>query len=189
MSVPPRIHIFLWLLSNNKLLTRDNLSKRRDLSDKTCLFCTDSETIHHLFESVARWWISDKRNLVLNYTCAAVLWTIWNLHNGLCFQGQKWRSVEVVLSRCAKTMRRWRALIKPDKELELEFIIVELEKRGAEPARIAWSSSASSSLGASRSPRHRLASRGAVEGGSQEDAHDLSMSVTMYAHCSSRCSL
>ena len=92
LSVPPRIHIFLWLLGNNKLLTRDNLSKRKDLSDKTCLFCNDPESIHHLFfdccvaifvweiisnlcgkqvgadfESVARWWISDKRNLILNY--------------------------------------------------------------------------------------------------------------------------
>ena len=77
----------------------------------------------------------------------------------------------MVLSRCAKTMRRWRALIKPDKELELEFIIVELEKRGAEPARIAWSSSASSSLGASRSPRHRSAFRDAQGGESQEAEH------------------
>jgi len=92
LSVPPRIHIFLWLLGSNKLLTRDNLSKRKDLSDKTCLFCNDPESIHHLFfdccvaifvweiisnlcgkqvgadfESVARWWISDKRNLILNY--------------------------------------------------------------------------------------------------------------------------
>jgi hypothetical protein len=49
LSVPPRIHIFLWLLGNNKLLTRDNLSNRKDLSDNTCLFCTDPETIHHLF--------------------------------------------------------------------------------------------------------------------------------------------
>jgi hypothetical protein len=28
--VPPRVHIFLWLLANNKILTRDNLAKRRN---------------------------------------------------------------------------------------------------------------------------------------------------------------
>jgi hypothetical protein len=28
LIVPLRIHFFLWLLSNNKLLTRDNLRKR-----------------------------------------------------------------------------------------------------------------------------------------------------------------
>jgi len=28
LIIPPRIHIFLWLLSRNKLLTRDNLGKK-----------------------------------------------------------------------------------------------------------------------------------------------------------------
>jgi hypothetical protein len=28
LMVPPRIHVFLWLLSNNKLMTRDNLEKK-----------------------------------------------------------------------------------------------------------------------------------------------------------------
>jgi hypothetical protein len=27
LNVPPRVQVFLWLLSHNKLLTRDNLSK------------------------------------------------------------------------------------------------------------------------------------------------------------------
>jgi hypothetical protein len=33
----------------NKLLTRDNLEKRRKVEDKTCLFCSEKETICHLF--------------------------------------------------------------------------------------------------------------------------------------------
>lgn len=33
IAVPPRIHIFLWLLANNKLLTGDNLLKRRQVDD------------------------------------------------------------------------------------------------------------------------------------------------------------
>lgn len=48
--IPPRIHIFfVWLLADNKVLTRDNLSKRKNLDDKTCLFCSEYETMHHLF--------------------------------------------------------------------------------------------------------------------------------------------
>ena len=47
--VPPRIHVFLWLYSNNKLLTRDNLAKRRPVSDPSCLYCNEPETSHHLF--------------------------------------------------------------------------------------------------------------------------------------------
>jgi hypothetical protein len=36
--IPPRVQFFLWLLSHNRLLTRDNLSKRHDVSDPTYIF-------------------------------------------------------------------------------------------------------------------------------------------------------
>jgi hypothetical protein len=38
LRVPPRIYFFLWLLPNNKLLTRDNLEKRIKVEDTACLF-------------------------------------------------------------------------------------------------------------------------------------------------------
>jgi hypothetical protein len=47
--VPLRIHVFLWLLTNDKILTRDNLSKRKKLNDLTCLFCSEHENVNHLF--------------------------------------------------------------------------------------------------------------------------------------------
>ena len=37
IHVLPRVHVFLWLLANNKLLTRDNLSKRQKLTDMSFL--------------------------------------------------------------------------------------------------------------------------------------------------------
>jgi hypothetical protein len=46
--VPPRLHIFLWLLSNNKTLTRNNLAKRRKVEDGTCLFYNGVEPVTHL---------------------------------------------------------------------------------------------------------------------------------------------
>jgi len=49
LYIPPRVQVFLWLLSNNKLLTRDNLSKSREVFDKTCLLCSDDESIGHIF--------------------------------------------------------------------------------------------------------------------------------------------
>jgi hypothetical protein len=48
LIVPHRIHFFLWLVSKNKLLTRDDL-ERQNLDDYTCLFCTEKEYVHHLF--------------------------------------------------------------------------------------------------------------------------------------------
>ena len=49
IKVPPKIHFFLWLVTHNKLLTRDNLAKRQHLDDLTCLFCNKNETVEHLF--------------------------------------------------------------------------------------------------------------------------------------------
>lgn len=47
--VPPRIHIFLWLLANNRLVTRDNLDKRNMGKPLDCVFCFEHESIDHLF--------------------------------------------------------------------------------------------------------------------------------------------
>jgi hypothetical protein len=49
IHVPPRLHIFLWLLANNKILTRDNLAKRKQIDDKACLLCNEFESVGHLF--------------------------------------------------------------------------------------------------------------------------------------------
>ena len=49
LKIPPRVHFFLWLVINNRALTRDNLTKRRKVEDENCLFCLEKESIHHLF--------------------------------------------------------------------------------------------------------------------------------------------
>jgi hypothetical protein len=49
LNIPPRVHFFLWLLINNKNLTRDNLAKRQHVDTKACLFCEELESYHHLF--------------------------------------------------------------------------------------------------------------------------------------------
>jgi hypothetical protein len=49
LKIPPRVHFFLWLVVNNRALTRDNLAKRRKVENKNCLFCLERESIHHLF--------------------------------------------------------------------------------------------------------------------------------------------
>jgi hypothetical protein len=89
---------FLWLLANNKTLTKDNLAKRQKVNDKTCLFCNEDESTAHLFfsccvakqfwcvvaeitgvhvgvdfESMAKWWLHGKKFNVVNVINAAVL--------------------------------------------------------------------------------------------------------------------
>jgi hypothetical protein len=39
----------LWLLSNIKLLTRDNLGKRRKVDDQTCIFYNEPKSVSDLF--------------------------------------------------------------------------------------------------------------------------------------------
>jgi hypothetical protein len=115
IHVPPRIHVFLWLVANNKILTRDNLAKRRDVDDKSCIFCFESESVLHLlyeccvainlweivveiaglhlvsdFESMAKWWIRSKKYNSVNVLYTTAIWALWNLRNKLCFQGQCW---------------------------------------------------------------------------------------------------
>jgi hypothetical protein len=47
--VPPKIHLFLWLLSHNKLATIDNLNKKGMKKPESCCFCGENENIKHLF--------------------------------------------------------------------------------------------------------------------------------------------
>ena len=51
IKVPPRIPLFLWLVSHNKILTRNNLAKRQVIQDHFCLFCTCFESVNHLLFS------------------------------------------------------------------------------------------------------------------------------------------
>lgn len=134
ISVPPRVHMFLWLLSNNKLLTQDNLSKRQNLNDKTCLFCADLETVHHLlfdcsimqimwkdisqmtqkpnlssFEAVATYWLSNKKQSVINMITSALLWSTWKMRNDIVFFGHIWMNMQEIWRRLL-SLKRWQPL-------------------------------------------------------------------------------
>jgi hypothetical protein len=139
IKVPPRIHIFLWLLANNKVLTRDNLAKRKQLDDKTCLFCKEDESIHHVFfeccvaqlmwahmadiadvlitdfASLGKFWVIGNKYADLNVFTVAVIWTLWKTRNNLCFQGACWTKLESLLGRCATLVRNWKLLENQEK--------------------------------------------------------------------------
>lgn len=46
---PAKIKKFLCLMTNDAILTKDNLRKRNWLGDPNCAFCDEVETISHLF--------------------------------------------------------------------------------------------------------------------------------------------
>jgi hypothetical protein len=121
IKVPPKIHFFLWLLAHRKNLTRDNLVKRQNVDDLSCLFCAESETCDHLFfdcaiasaiwaevrqimnlpdahvtfSSIAELWKNSKKNVVANVVFVVVLWTIWLTRNDMCFNRSVWPGMQV----------------------------------------------------------------------------------------------
>lgn len=157
------MQFFLWLLSKNKLLTRDNLAKRRGVSDATCLLCVKSESINHLFfecciaklnweciselldlglgqdfESVARFWVANKRHKVTNTVSSAVLWSIWKFQNELCFQGRKWMGVKDMLIKIAKMLRRWVPMMDQEMGEDIKRIVIQLELKASLPPQLMW---------------------------------------------------
>jgi hypothetical protein len=115
LHVPPRIHTFLWLLSKDKLMTKDNLQKRNLNKPLDCVFCKEHETINHIFFdcvvarnvwekvseffglppisdylSVARIWLANTKHAAQNTIYSAVLWSIWKIRNALVFDNQQW---------------------------------------------------------------------------------------------------
>ena len=120
-----RVHFFLWLLTQNKILTRNNVSKIKTIEDSRCLFCNKRESAVHLFfecvvskqmwlhisdvveiscgtdfGSIGKLWLS-KRNVIANMFTSAALWGLWKLRNYICFQNGQGRDVQTMLQRIA----------------------------------------------------------------------------------------
>jgi hypothetical protein len=90
------------------------------------------------FESVARWWISNNKNSVINVVCPATLWSIWKLRNALCFQGRTWPGVQEIWGRIASDLGQWRILSKDAASVILVEKARLLDVKRRELLRIAW---------------------------------------------------
>lgn len=174
LQIPPRVQMFLWLLSKNKTLISDNLAKRRELADLTCLFCNEIEMVDHLFfdcsvakrllhivlnilklpevcnyEILASRSLANKRHTVNNIICAAVMWCLRKFRNDTCFQGRVWTSEKQVLVWTAEMLRKWLPMFKMEVGVQVEAVILQLEHQAGQPLELgwegAWSSQTSSS--------------------------------------------
>src|SRR3954470_19418924 len=113
-------------------MTRDNLKKRHLNKPEDCVFCSEDESIDHLFFqclvakqvwniisqffgfaigndylSVAKNWILNKKHAVLNSVCSAVLWCLWKFRNDLIFNGLPWINLHQVLGKILTSVRHW----------------------------------------------------------------------------------
>jgi len=152
LKVPPRIHFFLWLVCKNKVLTRDNLGKRRKVEDVTCLFCCETESVHHLFfdcvvatqlwkilstvlnanlggslDEIGKYWLSNRKHCVTNIFTAAALWSIWKLRNNLCFQRNGWKSMEILYQMIIAMTQNWLILCPVEYQDRMKEVIADLK--------------------------------------------------------------
>jgi hypothetical protein len=116
LIIPPRVQFFLWLLSKDKILTRDNLRKRRNVDNPSCLFCEEEEiweVIYEVlgvkigvnYESMASFWLCNKQFGICNMFSAAVCWNLWKIRIFLCFQSGAWVSMKSVWFRLVPMIR------------------------------------------------------------------------------------
>jgi hypothetical protein len=146
---------------NNRVLTRDNLAKKRKVEDGSCLFCAEKETIQHVFfECVVakqcwrilsnileyqvggnmidtgKYWLSNKKFCILNMVTSATIWSIWKLKNDLCFQRLGWRSMEMLFFRITGLLRNWMLLCSVDKKVLLDSYINKIKAASKEVGKL-----------------------------------------------------
>lgn len=163
IKCPQNIHVFIWLVVYNKVLTRDNLAKRRQVDDATCLFCDEPESVKHLFfecvvashiwafvseafninaptslDDVVAIWRMHKNKPVLCMVTAASLWSLWTLRNDFCFQGRTWKDTRCVLAKLGGFLRQWGVLCDDTQSVLLRKCLRLLDKWRGELLRIAW---------------------------------------------------
>jgi hypothetical protein len=129
-KIPLKIKIFMWLVENNSILTRDNLSRRGWQGDQRCAFCLENESIIHLYFdcSMARYiWsliayvvganvdIWAKRFLPLGgkflyVGLAAICWALWRTRNNICFDNKVVRSPTEIICLASSFIPYWAEL-------------------------------------------------------------------------------
>ncbi|XP_020272700.1 uncharacterized protein LOC109847877 [Asparagus officinalis] len=135
LILPSKIQIFTWLLSLNRLHTKDNLIKKGWQGDSNYIFCgTQAETKNHIFFSCntakSIWihfgnyflpfiWPSSLEELLISVTSlrklegiiwrtlfSAVCWSIWISRNKFIFE-QKSFSAESIINLSILALQDW----------------------------------------------------------------------------------
>uniref|UniRef100_A0ACD5XUF6 Uncharacterized protein n=1 Tax=Avena sativa TaxID=4498 RepID=A0ACD5XUF6_AVESA len=160
LKIPPRVQIFLWLLSQNKIMTRDNLRARGIPKPLECEFCKEVEFVHHLmfdciiarslwsdvfkifhiqvsdYESVACKWLCNKKFLHFNIVTSAMLWGLWNVRNCLVFNRSSWINMKQVWNLVFSYLRNWKVAFQEIGEGESARFITRLLQKLKRPLRL-----------------------------------------------------
>jgi hypothetical protein len=141
-KLPLKIKIFMWLVIQNSILTKDNLGKRKWKGNKSCAFCSENESVQHLFfecstakyvwsllahslgavcrpNSLEQYWtwvqnILPQAPSMHTVGLATVVWAIWRTRNNVCFNKKKMRSPTEIVCLICSFLAYWTGLFKED---------------------------------------------------------------------------
>ena len=162
-KLPLKIKVFLWQLSQDAVLTRENMMKRNWLGRPVCSFCSNIETASHLFFNCATtrfvwgllgaclgtktyprniwqtfvWFHKYMPNDKKFYTLmlAAFTWSIRTTRNKITFENYKMRSPEVIIYTVASFMVYWAGLYDENDAAKIKGGAKKLMEKAAEVVR------------------------------------------------------
>ena len=139
LKVPLKVKVFMWLMIKDRILTRNNLTKRGWTGNTQCHFCATEETVDHLIfqcslakmiwqivvcaldlprapvgvDDMLNGWLdafpTNQKKLVLG-GCAAICWTIWKTRNDACFNRKFPNDPAAVVYRLCALLNSWAIL-------------------------------------------------------------------------------
>jgi hypothetical protein len=83
------------------------------------------------YENVAKFWISNNKNVVINMVSTAFMWTMWKHRNDIFFRNCLWYGMPVWV-RLVRLLKRWLPLCPTRYTSLLEKCIVSMEKKMVE---------------------------------------------------------
>lgn len=141
-KVPLKIKIYMWLVLQDAILTKDNLIKRKWKGDTKCAFCPEKESVTHLFfECPSAKYVWSLLAFSLGTDCrpgdfnqynfwiqktlpqcpsmhfvglAAVCWGIWRMRNDICFEKKQIKSPTEIVCLICSFLTYWTGLLKKD---------------------------------------------------------------------------
>lgn len=147
-KIPLKIKIFIWLIQQNAILTKDNLIRRNWKGNKFCAFCNEEETISHLFfECVVVKYVWSIIALTIGANCrpelaeqymvwiqkflpsgkkfhivglAAVIWATWKIRNRACFEKKLIKSPTEIVCYASVFLNYWAGLQKKQEKDDLQ---------------------------------------------------------------------
>ena len=143
--LPLKIQIFLWYFKRGVLLTKDNLSRRNWRGDKNCVFCSNTETIHHLFfdcpyakflwrmchialgidpplgtsNLFGTWSQNGGQGNLLLFGAAGFCWALWLSRNDVIFKKTRPKSFLQVLFKGTHWLRLWAKLQRSEERTQM----------------------------------------------------------------------